>query len=62
MTTTSRTDDNSNFEIPLKLSKPLEDSGIIHKFVIDTDDKYVDYFGKTWPSALNRLKELCEKS
>ena len=41
MITTSRTVDNSNFEIPLKLSKPLEDSGIIHKFVIDTDDKYV---------------------
>ena len=41
MTTTSSTDDNSNFEIPLKLNKILEDSGIIHKFVIDTDDKYV---------------------
>ena len=34
-------DDISNFEIPLKLSKILEDSWIIHKFVIDTDDKYV---------------------
>ena len=41
MTTTSRTDDNHNFETPLKLNKILEDSGIIHKFVIDTDDKYV---------------------
>ena len=41
MTTTSRTDDDSNFEIPLKLNKILEDSGIIQKFVIDPDDKYV---------------------
>ena len=41
MTTTSRTDDNSNFEIPLKLNKILEDSGIIHKFVIDTDEQFV---------------------
>src|SRR5688572_29331435 len=40
MTITSSID-NNNFEIPLKLSKILEDSGIIHKFVIDTDDKYV---------------------
>ena len=41
MTTTSSTDDNSNFEIPLKLSKILEDSAIIHKFVIDTDEQFV---------------------
>ena len=33
---------NSNdYEIPLKLSKLLEDSGIIQKFVIDPNDKYV---------------------
>src|SRR5215207_11207619 len=41
MTITNSTDNNSKFEIPLKLSKILEDSGIIHKFVIDTYDKYV---------------------
>ena len=41
MTTPTSTDYNSTFGIPLKLSKILEDSGIIHKFVIDTDDKYV---------------------
>ena len=41
MTITSSTDENSNFEIPLKLGKILEDSGIIHKFVIDIDEKYV---------------------
>jgi hypothetical protein len=45
MTTTHSTNNNNNnnnnLEIPLKLSKILEDSGIIHKFVIDTDDKYV---------------------
>jgi hypothetical protein len=39
--TTSRSSDDNIFEIPLKLSKILEDSEIIHKFVIDTDDKYV---------------------
>ena len=41
MTITSSTDENSNFEIPLKLGKILKDSGIIHKFVIDIDEKYV---------------------
>lgn len=40
-----------------------EENGVTTIVVeVDTDDKYVDYFGKTWPSALNRLKELCEKS
>jgi DNA replicative helicase MCM subunit Mcm2 (Cdc46/Mcm family) len=32
---------NNQFEIPLKLSKPLEESGIIYKFVIDPKDKFV---------------------
>ena len=41
MTTTSSIDDNSNFEIPLKLTKILEDSGIVQKFVIDSNDKFV---------------------
>ena len=31
----------SNFEIPLKLPKVLEDSGIIKKFVIDPNDKFI---------------------
>jgi replicative DNA helicase Mcm len=38
-TSTDRTD--NNFEIPLKPNKFLEESGIIKKFVIDTNDKYV---------------------
>jgi hypothetical protein len=29
----------SNNRIDLKLSKPLQDSGIIHEFYIDNDDK-----------------------
>ena len=32
---------NNNFEIPLKLPKVLEDSGIIKKFVIDPTDKFI---------------------
>ena len=35
------TDNNNHFEIPLKLSKIVEDSKIIQKFVIDPNDKYV---------------------
>ena len=42
MSTVNNNNDNNNqFEIPLKLSKVLEDSGIIHKFVIDPNYKYV---------------------
>ena len=40
-TINSTEDNNSNFEISLKLSKKLNDSEIIRKFVIDTNDKYV---------------------
>ena len=32
---------NNQFEIPLKLPKMLEESGIIHKFIIDPNDKFV---------------------
>ena len=32
---------DTQFEIPLKLSKVLEDSGIIKKFVIDPNDKFI---------------------
>ncbi len=38
---TNNNNTSSNSEIPLKLSEALEESGIIHKFVIDTKDKYV---------------------
>jgi DNA replicative helicase MCM subunit Mcm2 (Cdc46/Mcm family) len=37
----SNNNNNNQFEIPLKLSKALEDSGIIHRFVIDPNNKYV---------------------
>jgi hypothetical protein len=37
----SNEDINNQFEIPLKLPKVLEESGIIHKFVIDINDKYL---------------------
>ena len=40
MASTDNNDDNQ-FEIPLKLSKMVEDSKIIQKFVIDPNDKYV---------------------
>ena len=41
MSTNHHDNTYSNSEIPLKLSKALEESGTIHKFVIDTNDKYV---------------------
>ena len=46
MATNSSNSDNNNknddqLEIPLKLSKALEESGTIQKFVIDPNDKYV---------------------
>ena len=40
MARTNNNDDNQ-FEIPLKLSKMVEDSKIIQKFVIDPNDNYV---------------------
>src|SRR5918995_2369925 len=38
---TTTTNNNNQFEIPLELNKKLEDSGTIHKFVIDPNDKFV---------------------
>jgi hypothetical protein len=39
--TTNSNDNNNQFEIPLILPKKLEESGIISKFCIDTNDNYV---------------------
>jgi DNA replicative helicase MCM subunit Mcm2 (Cdc46/Mcm family) len=41
MSSNNSIDNNNKFEISLKLSKALEESGIIRKFVIDPTDKYV---------------------
>jgi replicative DNA helicase Mcm len=41
MSSNNSNDNNDEFQIPLKLSKALEESGSIQKFVIDTNDKYV---------------------
>src|SRR5918994_726980 len=38
---TTTTNNNNQFEIPLELNKKLEDSGTIHKFVINSNDKFV---------------------
>ncbi len=27
---------------------------------VDTNEEYIDYFDKTWPKALNKLKEISE--
>ncbi|MCH4822002.1 SRPBCC domain-containing protein [Gramella lutea] len=32
------------------------------KVEMDTEDDWMDYFGKTWPKALKKLKEICEKN
>jgi len=41
MASTDNNNNHNQFEIPLKLSKMVEDSQIIQKFVIDPNDKYV---------------------
>jgi DNA replicative helicase MCM subunit Mcm2 (Cdc46/Mcm family) len=41
MSIENNNNNNNQFEIPLKLSNALEESGIIQKFVIDPNDKYV---------------------
>jgi hypothetical protein len=28
---------------------------------VDTEDEYIDYFEKTWPKALEKLKDICEE-
>jgi uncharacterized protein YndB with AHSA1/START domain len=30
------------------------------KVEMDTEDDWIEYFGKTWPKALQKLKEVCE--
>ncbi|MDR5589309.1 SRPBCC domain-containing protein [Christiangramia sp. SM2212] len=32
------------------------------KVEMDTEDDWLDYFGKTWPKALQKLKEVCESN
>lgn len=40
-----------------------EEGGITTIIVdVDTHEDYVEYFNKTWPKALNRLKEMVENS
>ncbi len=41
MITTSSTDNNNIFEIPLKLSDKLKSEGIIQKFVKNKKHKYI---------------------
>ena len=41
MASTDNNNNHNQFEIPLKLSKMVEDSKIIQKFVINPNDKYV---------------------
>ncbi|CAL65118.1 SRPBCC family protein [Christiangramia forsetii] len=31
------------------------------KVEIDTEDDWIEYFDNTWPKALQKLKEVCEK-
>lgn len=39
-----------------------ENNGITTVSVeVDTKEEYADYFDKTWPLALDKLKEICEK-
>lgn len=39
-----------------------EESGITEITVnVDTTEEFTDYMNQTWPKALNKLKEICEK-
>lgn len=39
----------------------VEKDGVTTVLVdVDTNEKYLDFFDKTWPKALNKLKEICE--
>ena len=42
----------------------LEEKGnsTLLKVEMDTEDDWVDYFKNTWPKALQKLKEVCEKN
>ena len=32
------------------------------KVEMDTEDAWIEYFGKAWPKALQKLKEVCESN
>lgn len=36
-------------------------AGTMLKVEMDTEDSWADYLDKTWPDALQKLKEICEK-
>ena len=39
-----------------------KDGSTLLKVEMDTEDDWIDYFGKTWPRALQKLKQVCEKN
>ena len=40
-----------------------ENNGVTEVLVeLDSDDEFKDYFGSTWPKALEKVKELSEKN
>ena len=39
-----------------------KDGSTLLKVEMDTEDDWIDYFGKTWPNALQKLKEVCESN
>lgn len=39
-----------------------KDGSTFLKVEMDTEDDWIDYFGKTWPNALQKLKEVCESN
>lgn len=37
------------------------DKGTLLSVEVDTEEEYIDYFEKTWPEALEKLKGICEE-
>ena len=39
-----------------------KDGSTLLRVEMDTEDDWIDYFGQTWPGALQKLKQVCEKN
>ena len=52
----------TSFESDLYENYYLEDKNgsTLLKVEMDTEDDWIEYFGKTWPKALQKLKQVCE--
>lgn len=54
----------TSFDNDLYENYYLEDKNgsTLLKVEMDTEDDWLEYFGKTWPKALKKLKQVCENN